>query len=122
MSEPDNPDTFEGLRRVKIITKDNWFTEDVTWTDDNGCWNVIDSYSGKAWMWVQFSNDRCRIRGTADNWRALWEWTTTVKDFVGCLDRLTLTTYRLIITCGMSRVRKGIDIGSSHVNNAVQIP
>lgn len=86
LSEPDNPDTFEGLRRVKIITKDNWFTEDVTWTDDNGCWNVIDSYSGKAWMWVQFSNDRCRIRGTADNWRALWEWTTTVKDFVGCLD------------------------------------
>lgn len=53
---------FEGVRRVKIIMKDTWFTEDETWTDDLGCWKIDERYHGNAWMWIKFANSRGQIR------------------------------------------------------------
>lgn len=73
------------VRRVKIILKDTWFTEDETWTDDCGCWRINDKYHGRAWMWVKFKNDRAKIRGTTRHWYAIWEWAIPVKDYVGVL-------------------------------------
>ncbi len=83
LSTPGDPGTFEGVRRVKVTTKDTWFTEDETWTDDSGCWKINDEYSGKAWIWIRFKNDRCKVRGTATNWHAAWEWISPIKDYVG---------------------------------------
>lgn len=76
---------FEGVRRVKVILKDGWFTEDETWTDDNGCFRVNDKYYGVAWMWVKFKSDRVKIRGTKKSFKAVWEWAFAVKDYVGKL-------------------------------------
>jgi len=80
----DNP--FIPVRRVKVIMKDTWFTEDETWTDDNGCWKINDKYYGRAWMWVKFKNDRCQIRGATDSWRAIYQWAVPVKDYVGVIN------------------------------------
>jgi hypothetical protein len=74
---------FRGVRKVKVIAKDTWFTEDETWADDKGCWSIDEEYKGRAWFWVRFTNDRIKIRGTAANWKAIWQWITTVKDYVG---------------------------------------
>ena len=79
----DTETGFEGVRRVKVIMKDTWFTEDETWTDDRGCWKIEKPYSGKAWMWIKFKSDRVKIRGVARNWTAAWQWLTPVKHFVG---------------------------------------
>jgi len=86
LSTPRVSDTYEPVRRVKIIMKDTWFTEDETWTDDCGCWRINDKYRGKAWMWVKFKNDRCRIRGTTANWRVIYQWAIAVKDYVGVIN------------------------------------
>lgn len=85
LSTPNEPDTYEPVRQVKIIIKDNWFIEDETWTDNRGCWQVNEHYDGNAWMWVRFINDRCQIRGTANNFTAAWQWFTVIKDYVGKL-------------------------------------
>ena len=85
LSTPNNPSTFEPVRRVRIAIRDSWFTEDVTWTDDNGCWRVNKEYKGRAWMWIKFSNGRAKIRGTTNDWRTVYEWATTIKDYVGVL-------------------------------------
>lgn len=74
---------FQGVRRVKIIMKDTWFTEDETWTDDNGCWKIDERYHGKAWMWIKFVNDRCKIRGTKTGLNVLTGWIDPVKDYLG---------------------------------------
>ncbi|MCI5080632.1 MAG: hypothetical protein MRY78_03015 [Saprospiraceae bacterium] len=84
-SSPGNYNTFEPVRRVKVITKDTWFSERETYTDDNGCWKINKSYSGSAWFWIKFSNDRCKLRGTADGMKSIIEWSYTVKDYVGKL-------------------------------------
>lgn len=77
--------TLRSVRRVKIIIKDTWFTEDETFTDDLGCWKIDDKFSGKAWMWVRFNNDRCKIRGVGTGVDAAWQWATTIKDYVGVI-------------------------------------
>lgn len=60
---------MQGLRNVKVIMKDTWFSENETWTDDNGCWNIQNTYDdglfggNKAWMWVRFKSDRVTHTG-----------------------------------------------------------
>ncbi len=76
---------FQGLKRVKVIIKDTWFTQDTRWTNDKGCWQIYEEYKGKAWIWVKFKNNRCRIRGTQNSFKATWQWIVTVKDYVGKL-------------------------------------
>lgn len=85
-STPEDIDTWLPVRRVKVITKDSWFTEDETWSDDNGCWKIDKAYSKNVWIWVKFSNDRCNIRGTGASGKAAWQWLTTIKDYVGKLN------------------------------------
>ncbi|MBK6574108.1 MAG: hypothetical protein IPO72_09145 [Saprospiraceae bacterium] len=74
---------FEGVRRVKIIMKDTWFTEDETWTDDLGCWKIDERYHGNAWMWIKFANSRGQIRGARSGFASVYDWIWPVKDYLG---------------------------------------
>ena len=76
---------LEGVKRVKVILKDTWFTEDEVWTDDNGCFKVNSRYSGSAWMWVKYESSRIKIRGTKGGFASIWQWAFPVKDYVGRL-------------------------------------
>lgn len=75
--------TYKPVRRVKIYMKDTWFTHDVTWTDDNGCWKINKRYYGKAWLWVVFKNDRCKIRGTVSGLESAYQWILPVMHYAG---------------------------------------
>ncbi len=74
---------FEGVRKVKIITKDTWFTEDETETDDQGCWKIDDRYHGNMWMWVKFKGPVCQIRGVKDGLNYILGWSHPMKDYLG---------------------------------------
>ncbi len=74
---------MEGVRRVKVITKDSWFQEDETWTDDQGCWKINEEYRGVMWMWVKFRSDRAKFRGAPAGWRSVYAWINTIKDYAG---------------------------------------
>jgi hypothetical protein len=74
---------FEGVRKVKIITKDTWFTEDETQTDENGCWKINDRYHGNMWMWVKFKGPVCQIRGVKNGLNYLLGWSHPMKDYLG---------------------------------------
>ncbi len=74
---------FQGVRQVKVILKDTWFTEDETWTDDDGCWKINKLYRKNAWMWVKFKNNKAKYRFARSGVKASWEWAFTVKDYVG---------------------------------------
>ena len=79
----DDPSTYLPVRRVKIIMSDRWFSFDETETDDNGCWSMPNErYSGRARMWVQFTNERGRIRGSRNTWK-FWELFQTVEHYTG---------------------------------------
>lgn len=82
-------DTYKGVKKVKVIVKDTWFTERETWTDqnENGCWKISKSFSGNLWMWVKFKNELCQIRGTSAGVDAAIEWMSPIKDYVGKLNR-----------------------------------
>lgn len=123
LSTPRVSDTYEPVRRVKIIMKDTWFTEDETWTDDCGCWRINDKYRGKAWMWVKFKNDRCRIRGTTANWRVIYQWAIAVKDYVGVIngpnfDNINVN-YEMWDVNGQTGTPTHLYWGAATVNNAV---
>ena len=72
---------IDGCRRVKVILKDTWFTEDEAFTSDNGCFFVNKRYRGVAWMWVKFKSSRCTVRRMRG--ARLWEYGLAVKDYVG---------------------------------------
>jgi hypothetical protein len=79
---------LDGCRKVKVIMKDTWFTEDEAFTNDNGCFSIGKRYKGKAWMWVKFKSDRTTIRGLREtespfDFRALLNYGFAVKDYVG---------------------------------------
>lgn len=85
LSTPNTPSTFEGVRRVRVTMRDNWFSTSVTFTDDNGCWKINRRFSGKAWMSVKFESERGRFRGAVQNFANVWEWATTIKDNAGAI-------------------------------------
>ena len=59
----------EGVRRVRVILKDNIFGKVYnSWTDQNGCWQYTrKKFKGKLWMWIDFKNEysfeRCYVPG-----------------------------------------------------------
>lgn len=70
-----------GLVPVEIASinvKDAWFGSDQTYTDENGCWRINRSYSGKVWMWVRFKNPNVKARDTR-----YWLSLRAVRDFAG---------------------------------------
>ncbi|HMP15343.1 MAG TPA: hypothetical protein PKD70_15800, partial [Saprospiraceae bacterium] len=75
--------TYRGVRRVRVVLKDDWFTQDVVESDDNGCWRLNKRYGGKGWMRIHFESARGRFRGPADNVRVVWQWLFTIEDQVG---------------------------------------
>ena len=77
---------WRGVRRVKVILKDNLFSEDEVWTDDNGCFKVNRRYKGTAKMWVKFTSPRITVRGARAGVRAAWEWAVPIKDYVGVIN------------------------------------
>ena len=128
-NHPRNPagyirveDTQLGLqpvKRVKVILKNGWFTEDQTWTDDNGCFFINRRYRGTARMWVKFKNSEAKIHSLRQ-WK-VWEYFFAVKDYVG---RISGPVFNNIsVTYGNSTV----DISQAKrywmaatVNNAIQ--
>lgn len=64
------------IASIKVI--DDWFTSHSTLTDENGCWRVNASYSGKVRMWVQFKNGNVKARDTR-----YWAGIKSVIDFAG---------------------------------------
>ena len=97
ISTAGNCNTYMAVRRVKVILKDTWFTEDEVWTDDRGCFSKRNrKYYGRCWMWVKFTNDRGHIRSARSGIVAVWEWLFTVKDYVG---RIWGPTFNNINVC-----------------------
>jgi len=76
---------LQGVRRVKVILKDTWFTEDEVWTNENGCFSIYNNYYGKAWMWVKFKSAAVQIRGQLLTFANIifYEWASPIKDKVG---------------------------------------
>lgn len=70
--------TMVAVEIASIKVKDNWFTSDKTFTDENGCWRINESYSGKVWMWVRFKNENVKARDTR-----YWLSLRAVRDYVG---------------------------------------
>ncbi|MGB0177945.1 MAG: hypothetical protein ACPF9D_12320, partial [Owenweeksia sp.] len=77
---------FRPVRRCKVIFKDNWFTEEEVWTNDQGCFKASGSYTNHIRMWVKFKNARAGIRSAAVGGRSVFEWMGPVKDYVGKFD------------------------------------
>jgi len=75
--------TYLPVKRVKVITKDNWFWQHTTYTDANGCWSIKHEYYGNSWMWVKFRNSRCSVRGPGNGLNVIWQWATSIKHYVG---------------------------------------
>jgi hypothetical protein len=77
---------LEGIKQVKVIFKDDWFTTSSTFTDMNGCWKINRRHSGRAWMWVEFKSSRTVVRGQRFGlgWN-YWELSAPVKDYVGVI-------------------------------------
>ncbi len=100
-SDPNKPSGFvrvqntqtgmEGVRQVKIILKDTWFTEDEVWTNDDGCFQLKKEYKNNVWMWIKWKNDRCKIRGVSNtqSWK-IWKHLRAHKDFI---DKFTNPPY-----------------------------
>lgn len=63
---------------ASITVKDNWFITDRTYTDENGCWRINKSYSGKVKMWVTFKNENVKARDVG-----YWGSLLAVEDYVG---------------------------------------
>ena len=114
------PNTFEPVRRVRVIAKDGWFKIKKTYADDNGCWRINNEFSGKAWFWIKFRHDRAKIRGVADNMSRYFQWAMTVKDYVGQVDGPVFnnieTNYHMWTAQGSQAHRFW---GAATVNNAV---
>ncbi len=73
-----------GVRRVKVIWWNGWFSIKKTETNDDGCWRISHKEYGKAYMWIKFKNDRAKIRALND-WK-IWRYLFAVKDYVGKLN------------------------------------
>jgi hypothetical protein len=50
------------VQQVMVVLKDTWFTSDIVFTNNEGCWQHNESYSGYVWMTVKFKNNNCKIR------------------------------------------------------------
>ncbi len=84
VKDVEHNNSFEGVKVVKVITKDTWFTEDETWTDENGCWKIDDRYYNNMWMWVKFTGPVCQVRGVKNGFFSYFaQWSHPMKDYLG---------------------------------------
>lgn len=74
----DNDNTFIPVERAMVVIKDDWFSSNVTFTSDQGCWNINVRHSGNVWMWVRFINANVRVRDVR-----YWLSLRAVRDYVG---------------------------------------
>jgi hypothetical protein len=79
LSNSNNTSSFLPVKDVEVIVKDMWFSSIVTSTSASGCWRVGHKFYGKAWIYVRFRNNRCKIRGTGSGIKVLWKWITPLK-------------------------------------------
>lgn len=70
----------EGVRNVEVIAR-NLFTYASTFTDDNGCYSINQSFSGNVRLSVKFKSSRITVRGIQG--AKLWGFSEAVKDPVG---------------------------------------
>jgi hypothetical protein len=75
--------TWEGVRRVKVIMKNTWFTEDKTWTNHQGCFHMDKRFSGEVWTWVRFTSFQCQVRGWSNNLWKPFHALAPIKDYAG---------------------------------------
>jgi hypothetical protein len=78
-----NNNQWEGVRQVKVIMKNKWFSENETWTNHQGCFFINKRYSGEAWTWVRFKSSQCQIRGWSNNLAKPFHALGAIKDYVG---------------------------------------
>jgi len=89
-------------------------------TNDNGCWQITKEYKGNAWMWIKFKSDRCKIRGAGEGVRAVWDWISAVKDYIGKLEGPAFNSIRVDYNRWTNQgSREHIYWGAATVNNAV---
>jgi len=113
-------ETMRGVRRIKVILKDNWFTEDEVWTNDDGCFKVNETYKGKLWMWVKFTGDRCKIRGVPNGATGYYEFIKPIKDYIGTVNGAPFNNIEVNYFTYDEVGSKGhIRWGASTVNNAL---
>jgi len=116
--------TMEGVRQVKVILKDDWFTEDEVWTNDAGCFRLTSVYSKKnTWMWVKWKSDRCKIRGVENGEVYPWEHLQAVKDYIDKFKKPPYNNIQVNYYYNSTTVPYGskshIRWAASTVNNAV---
>jgi len=79
-----NCETYKGVRHVKVILKDSWFSEVEYWTNKYGCFSSANrKFKNKCWMWVKFYNNNINIRYIQKDISAAIDWKYIVKDYVG---------------------------------------
>jgi hypothetical protein len=86
------------VQNVMVKVKDNWFTSDITFTSNQGCWKVEKAYSGTMWMFVQFENPNCEVRAVR-KWfyhKAL----VVADDYVDAFDGPTFNNISLLYSSG----------------------
>jgi hypothetical protein len=77
---------FEGVRRARVIWWNGWFTVRTAETSQQGCWSIPGHReSGKAYMWVRFTNSDAKLRGFIGNTVQLWRAVLPLVSYVGQL-------------------------------------
>ncbi len=81
--ENNSTNNLDGVNTVKVIVRDYSFGNDrITWTTERGCWRINESFKGRIWMWVEFTNgdsyERCYRNDVS-----IWQLLLPVKDYVG---------------------------------------
>jgi hypothetical protein len=76
-----NIGNFEPVQNVMIKVKDTWLSSNVTFTTNQGCWQVSAPFSGKMWMFVQFENNNCEVRAVRQHFQ--WKAAVVADDYVG---------------------------------------
>jgi len=116
-------ESYEGVNNVKIIMKDTWLTEDVTWTSSAGCWKINSKYYGNAWMWVKFSSNIVQIRGTTKDFWSIVDWAFPIKHYVGNVGKKYAPTFNNIPVTYEIWTQQGsfahVYWGAATVNNAL---
>lgn len=110
---------IRGVKQVKVIARDDWFTELETYTNTNGCFNFSRKFKNKVWLWVRFESSTCKVRGTS-HW--IWSYLSPIQDYWGEFDEDNTAINRLV-----NRYNNGNDPASnaraywaaSTVNNAL---
>jgi hypothetical protein len=78
--EVDEDGANEPVQQVMVVLKDTWFTSDIVFTNNDGCWQHNESYSGNVWMTVKFKNNNCKIRAMRNG--RIWEAVAVADDYV----------------------------------------